>query len=146
MALVHDHEIEELGWIVSEEAGAVLALGEGLIDGEVHFAAMDHLTGFNLVTSIAEGSKQAVLGLVHEDVAIGEVKDAGAAVLASAVQSACTEFPAHLERHERLAGASRHGDEEAAFVALQNGFDGPIDGDLLVVALTLAEGVIVGRE
>ena len=58
-----------------EEPGAALVLGDGLVDGEVHLAALDDLAALDLVAGVAEGGEDPVLGLVDEDVAVGEVED-----------------------------------------------------------------------
>ena len=53
MALVDDDEVEEVGRVFPVEAGAVLVLGDGLVGGKVHLAALDRLA-FDLQAGIAE--------------------------------------------------------------------------------------------
>ena len=86
-----------------------------------------------------------VLRLVDEDVAVGEVEDPGAPVLARSIPAGGPELPADLERHRGLARAGRHRHEQTALTG-QDGLHHAVDRDLLVVALALADRVIEGRE
>ena len=61
----------------------------------------------------------------------------GPAVFAGAVPAGVPELPADLEGDDGLAGAGGHGEQDAP-LALQDGLDGAVDGDLLVVARGLA--------
>ena len=102
------------------------------------------LTGvavFDLVAGLAEGGKGLVLGVVDQDVAVGQVENLGPAVFAGAVPPGRPELPADLESHHGLAGAGRHGEQDA-LLALEDGLDRPVDGDLLVVAGAFAGEVI----
>ncbi len=146
MALVHDDEVEEVGRKLTEQPFAALVLRHGLIDAEVHLPAVDDLSGLDLVACVAEGGEDTVLGLVDEDVAVGEVKDAGAAVSAGQVPSGVPQLPADLERDQGLARAGGHGEQQALAPALEHGLHGAVDGGLLVVAGVLAGGVVGGRE
>ena len=85
MAFVDDDQVEEIRRERFEEAGPALILGERLIDREIHLAALDHLAAFDLVPRIAEGGEDSVLRMVDQDVAVGEVQDARAAVFAGAI-------------------------------------------------------------
>ena len=124
-----------------EQARPALVLGERLIDREVHLAAFDDLAGFDLVAGVAEGREDPVLGLIDEDVAVGKIEDARAAILARAVPAGRPQLPANLEGDDRLAGAGRHGEQQAA-LALEDRLDRPVDRDLLVVALALPDRMI----
>ena len=66
-------------------------------------------------------------------------------MFAGAVPAGVPELPADLEGHDGLAGAGRHG-EQLPPLASEDAFHGPVDGDLLVVARALADGVIHGGE
>ncbi len=68
-----------------------------------------------------------------------------ASVLAGAIPASGPELPADLEGDGGLAGAGRHGDQQAP-TASENALDHAIDGDLLVVALPLADRVVERRE
>ena len=92
MTFVDDDEVEEVGRKVFEKPGATLVLGEGLIDGEIHFAAFDDFAGFDFVAGVAEGREGLVLRVVDENVAVGEVEDARPAMLAGAVPAADQSF------------------------------------------------------
>ena len=74
---------------------------------------------------------EVVVGLVGEDVAVGEEEDAGAAV-GSAVpiggSSGLEEFPGDLEGDGGLAGAGSEGEEDAV-LAGGDGFQDVFDGD-----------------
>ena len=114
MALVHDDEVEEVGGKGPEEPHAALVLGERLVDAEIHLPALDNLARFDLAPRIAEFGEEAVLRLVDEDVAVGEVEDPGTAMVARPIPAAGPQLPADLERHRGLPGAGRHRHEQAA--------------------------------
>ena len=145
VALVHDHEIEEVGWKGPEQPGASLVLCERLVDREVHLAALDDFSGFDLAPGVAERCEDAVLGLVDEDVAISEIEDFGSAVFAGAVPAGTPELPAYLERDRSLARAGSHRDEQAAS-ARENALHDAVDRNLLVVALALTDCMVGRRE
>ena len=90
---------------------------------------------------LAEGRKGLVLRVIDEDIAVGEVENAGAAMLACSVPQGIRQLPANLKRDDRLAGAGRKR-EQHALLALQNGLHGQVDGDFLVVARRLAGQVV----
>jgi hypothetical protein len=79
--------------------------------------------------------------LIDEDVAVGEVEDFGPPIGPGAVPAGTPEFPAEVERDDGLARPCGHGEEEAP-PPLEDGFDRAVDGDLLVIALARADGVI----
>ena len=62
----------------------------------------------------------------------------GRAVLARAVPAGSPELPANLEGDGGLAGAGGHREQQPR-LALEDGLDGAVDGDLLVVPLALAD-------
>jgi hypothetical protein len=80
MALVDDDEIKEIGWVGFKQGHTTLVLSERLVDGKIHLAAFNRFAGFDLVPSITESSEDAVLRLVNEDVAVGQIKNARPAV------------------------------------------------------------------
>jgi hypothetical protein len=92
VTLVYDDKIEKIGWIGLEQAKTALVLGEGLVDGKVHFPALDDLAGVDLVPSVAEGSEDPVLRLVHENVAIRQIQNAWSAVVAGPVPASVQSF------------------------------------------------------
>ena len=88
VALVDDDEVEEVGRVLAVEARPALVLGDGLVDGEVHLAALDRLAVLDLVARVAERREDLVLRVVDEDVAVGEVQDPRPAMLAGRGSSA----------------------------------------------------------
>ena len=70
---------------------------------------------------LAEGLEVVGLGLVDQDVAVGEEEDAF-------LRARLPQPPDDLERGVGLAGAGGH-DEEDAILALGDGLDGAVDGD-----------------
>ena len=145
VALVHDDEVEEVGRVLAEQAGAALVLGDRLVDGEVHLPALDDLAVSILWRASPNGGEDLVLRVVDQDVAVGQVEDPRPAMLARAVPARVPELPADLEGDDGLAGAGRHREQQPRS-PLQDRLDGAVDGDLLVVARALADRVVEGRE
>ena len=79
MALVHDDQVEEVARELLVKAGAPFVPGDGLVGGEVELPAEDGDAALDLIAGIAEGGEGLVLGVIHEEVAVGEVEDAGLA-------------------------------------------------------------------
>ena len=92
VALVDDDQVEEVGRVLAVEARAALVLGDRLVDGEVHLAALDGLAACDLPAGVAERGEGLVLRVVDQDVAVGEVEDARPAVLAGAVPARVQSF------------------------------------------------------
>ena len=92
-----------------------------------------------------KGRKHFVLGIVDQNIPVGEIKNLWPAVLAGAVPAHVPELPADLERHGRLAGARRHGEKDS-LLALQHRLDDPVDGDFLIVALAFADSGVGGGQ
>ena len=145
MALVHDDEVEEVGWKGPEQAGAPLVLGQRLVDPEVHLSALDHFARLDLVPRVAERREDPVLGLIDQDVAVGEVKNPGTTVFAGPVPASVPELPADLERDRGLSRTGRHRHEQAP-PSGDDAFYHAVDRDLLVVALALPDAVVEGCE
>jgi len=111
MAFVHDDEVEEVRRVCSKESGTTLVIGESLVDREIHLAALHDLARFDLVACVAEGREDAVLGLIDQDVSVGEIQNARAAILACSIPARRPKLPADLEGNSGLSGAGRHRDE-----------------------------------
>src|SRR5260221_6762759 len=141
MAFVHDDEVEEVAGELLVESIAALVASEGLIDGEIHLAAVNHLAAFDLVPRLPKRGEHFVLGVIHEDVAVGEEKDSRTAMLAGAVPAGVPELPADLKCNRGFACAGRHREENSA-VAFEDRLDGATDRDVLIVAFTLADAEI----
>ena len=111
-----------------------------LVDGgrQLHFGAVLALDGLRAGAELchggAEGAEVVHHGLVDQDIAVGEEKNA---FLAPGFPQA----PDDLEGGIGLAGAGGH-DQEDAILALGDGFDGLVDGDALVVARLLAAAIL----
>ncbi len=145
MTLVDDNQVEEIPWVVAVQTGSARIPGDSLVDGEIDLAALDGLA-LDLVAGIAEGGKGLVLGIVDQDVAIGEKENAGLAVRALPIPARVPELPADLEGHHCLTSTRRHGEQDAPR-ALQDRLHGPVDGDLLVVARGIAGDMVIrGQE
>ena len=133
VALVHHDQIKEVAGVLPIQAGAAFILSERLVDGEIHLAAFANLAAFDLEPGLAKRGKGLVLGIVHQNVAVGQKQDAGFAVFAGAIPAGVPQFPTDLKRHHGFPGARRHREQHAA-LALQDRLHGAVDGDLLVVA------------
>ena len=127
MALVDDDEVEEVGRILAEVGRGLAVLRraahEGLEDGEEEAAVLGHLALLADVLRrdahqrvLGEGG-EGVVGLVGEDVAVGQEQDARAARrLAAQVPAAVEELPGDLEGDEGLAGAGGEREQDALLV------------------------------
>lgn len=128
VTFVYNDHVEEVGRIALVETWPAFAVGDGLIDGEVDLPTLDG-PALDLVQRVAEGCEGAILGLIDQDVAVGQVQD-------SALATGLSQFPHDLHGDEGLAGAGGHGDQDAPFT-LDDGLHRPVDGDFLVVAWAL---------
>ena len=79
MALIDDDQVKEIGRELFVQAGPPLVFGDGLVGGEIELAAEYGFSAFDLPPGIAERGEDFVLGIVHEEVAVGEVENAGLA-------------------------------------------------------------------
>ena len=133
VALVHDDQIEEVPRILAVQAGAILIAGDGLVDGEIHLAALDRPAPGYLLPRVPERAEVPGHGIVHQDVPVGQEQHSRPAVAALAVPAGGPELPADLKGHGRLAraGAER---EQNPIPPLEDGLRRAIDRDLLIVA------------
>src|SRR5258705_7288843 len=123
MALVHNDEIKEVGREFFVEAGAALVLGDGLVRGEVEFAAEDDFAAFDLVPGVAEGGEGFVFGIIYEEVAVGEVEDMRfAGRIAFGIPLGGPELPADVEGDNSLVSARGHRQQHAA-LPLEDGLN-----------------------
>ena len=81
---------------------------------EIMTDVLGHDTAFEFPPRVAERGEDFILWVIHEEITVGQVKDAGAAVSALPVPARVPQLPADLERNVGLAGARRHGQEHAA--------------------------------
>jgi hypothetical protein len=145
VALVDHDQVEEVRRELAVQPRPALVLGQRRVDGEVHFAAVAQRPFADLDAGVAEGGEGLVLGIIHQHVAVGQVEDLGPAVLARAIPQRRPELPTGLDGHERLARARGHAEQHPP-VSRQDGMDGTIDGDFLVVPRVLAGEVVGGRQ
>jgi hypothetical protein len=142
VALVDDHQIEEVGIEPPKDPVRLVApVGERLIEREIDLPPRLGLAAQLPDRPFAEGRDEVVaLRLVDEDVAIGEIEHPRVAARAP---SAPPELPDYLHRHEGLAGAGRHREQET-LLAPEDCRDRTVDRGLLVVAglLHAAVGVV----
>jgi hypothetical protein len=122
MALVDNDEVEEVGCVFSEEAGAVFVPSDRLIGREVHFAALDG-AALDLVARFSERNE----GLVFREAILEAFKD-----------------PKEWLTHP-LAG--RCGLRSGEARALEEGPDAALEiqQDLLVAAFSIDDGEDLGR-
>jgi hypothetical protein len=81
--------------------------------------------------------------VIDENVAIREKQDARLAMLTSSVPAARPELPANLKGHDGLSRSRRHGEKQARLSG-KNGFNRPVNGDLLIIPGRLAADRIIG--
>ena len=137
VAFVDDDEVEEIRAELAVDVPFFLGAGDGLVEREVDLVGLVDRAVLDLGHRAGEGLEVVALGLVDEDVAVGEEEDA-------AVGVRLPEAPDDLEGGVGLAGAGRH-DEQDAVLPLGDGLDGAVDRRRLVVARLLAGVVVVLR-
>ena len=145
VALVDDDQVEEVGREFPVQAGAALVLGDGLVDGEVHLAALDDLAGLDLAAGVAEGGEESCPWGRRPGCCGRRGRGCGAGGARPCGSSGWTRASSRSGSHGGLAGAGGHGEQDAALPCRMASTDA-VDGDLLVVARRLADRVIEGRE
>ena len=83
VAFVDDDEIEEIPWVLVEQALTVRAGKHGLVDAEIDGAVFRGLAFGDDVALVLEGL-EGVIGLIAQNIAVGEKENARVAVLAGA--------------------------------------------------------------
>ena len=133
VALVHDHEIEEVRAEQREQCGVRGGARERLVAGEVDLAAGVHAAA-HPVQHIAAERRGEILQhrLPQQLVPVREVQDAVVAVRVEG-RLVGAQLGHHLHRGERLARARRH-EEEHATPAPGDRRQHAVDGHHLVVA------------
>ena len=106
VALVDDDQVEEVGRELLVDVAGLLGAGDGLVEGEVDFVGLVDLSLLDLGHRRAERLEVVGLGLVDEDVAVGEEQDA-------LLDAGLPEPPDDLERGVGLAGAGGHDKQDA---------------------------------
>ena len=87
--------------------------------------------------------REGVVGLVGEDVAVGQEQDARAACrLAAQVPAAVEQLPGDLKGDEGLAGAGGEREQDRGRL-VGDGLQHPLDGDVLVVAARVRAALVL---
>ncbi len=145
MALVHDDKVEEVRCELPVESRAPFVLGDGLVDGEVHLAALADPAVLDLPPRVPERREGLVLRVVYQNIPVRQVQYPRPSMLPRSVPAHVPELPADLERHQRLARSRSHRQQDASLL-LQHSLHDAVDGDLLVVARALAGEMVRGRQ
>ena len=144
MTLIDDDKIEKVGRVVAEIrrgiAVLVRAAHEGLEDGEEHggvlgdAAALTDFLGLDAnPCAVFSKSGKGVVGLVGQDIAIGQEQDARSPRrLARHVPAALEQSPGDLKGDGGLAGAGRQRQQDA-LLAGGDRFQRVLDGIVLIV-------------
>ena len=135
MALVDDDQVEEVGRELLVDVAGLLGAGDGLVERQVDLVGLVDLSLLDLGHRRAERLEVVRLGLVDQDVAVGEEQDA-------LLDPGLPEPPDDLERGVGLAGAGRH-DQQDAVLSVGDCLDRAVDGVELVVTGRLAGAVVV---
>ena len=80
------------GAILFIKPGTVLVLGDRLINREIHLAAFDDLAVLDFPASVAKRGEHLVLGIVDQNVAVGEIENLRPAMFASPVPTRYQSF------------------------------------------------------
>jgi hypothetical protein len=135
MAFVDDDQVEEIRRELLVDVLFFFVAGDRLIEREIDFEGLVGLPVDDLGHRLAEGLEVVGAGLVGEDVAVDEEKDAFSGLR-------LPQPPDDLEGGIRFSGAGRH-DQQDALLSAGDGFDGAVDSVDLVVARGLAAAVVV---
>jgi hypothetical protein len=130
VALVDDHEVEEVGRELAEEVALLVRARDGLVEREVDLERLVDLAVRDLRHRAAERLEVVRLGLVDEDVAVGEEED-------PLLHPGLPQAPDDLERGVGSCpcpSPSRGG----CGLAFGHGLDHAVDRVDLVVARSLA--------
>ena len=92
MTFIHDDQVEEVRRILFVKSGACSSFCQCLINREINLAALDRIPVLDLRAGVAELSKDFVLRIVDQDVAIGEIENFRAAMFAGSVPRAFQSF------------------------------------------------------
>ena len=139
VAFVDDDEVEEIGRVLPEIRRVARPRHEGLEDGEEHAAVGGHLAlladarRIDAHQGVLGEAAEGVIGLVGQDVAVGEEEDARTPFpVAAQVPAGMEELPRHLEGDRRLARTGGQGEQDALLVA-RHGIQHALDREVLIV-------------
>ena len=158
MALVDDDEVKEVPGPLHVVRG-LAALGtahDGLENREIQVAGGGQLAaqgartaggaepvGGDALHRVLVKLLKVVLGLVGQDVAVGDKQDAGLLVRSTGVPVGLIEFPADLEGRVGLSRSRGHGEQDALMV-IGDGIQHSVDSDFLIVAGLTAAATVQG--
>ncbi len=120
-------------------------LRESLIGAEINLAALNDFSVLDLRSRITERSEDLILGVIDQDVAVGEIEDLRATMFAGPVPTSVPKLPADLKRDGSLTGPGRHRQKHAR-LAGNDRFDRTANSDLLVITLALFESEVDRRQ
>lgn len=145
MTFVDDDQVEEIWSIFSIESWTPFVSCDRLIDRKVHFPALDRLP-LDLPTSIAKGCKIFVLRIIDENISVSQKENSRLSRgIAFRIPPGRPEFPTDLEGYRGLSCASGKR-QEIPSLPRQNGFDGPVYRNSLVVPGNLLRVVEVRNQ
>ena len=153
VALVDDDEVEEVGRVLAEVGrGSPSFAGPLMKVWKMVKKRLPFLGTLPFLRDVGRGDAhhrvlgeggEGVVGLVGEDVAVGEEEDARAARgLAGQVPAAVEELPGDLEGDEGLAGAGGQREQDALLAGGDRLHDA-LDGDVLVVAARVRAALVL---
>ena len=139
MTLVHDDQVEEIRRKQLTEVFLVIVSHQLLVQGKIHLIGCDGvflvLFHIDLVDGLLQRGKVLFDGLVHQHIAVCQVKDL---VYRFALQKPVDD----LECGVGFAGSGGH-HQQQPFLSPGDGVNSPVDGDPLVV--TWRVGSLAGK-
>ena len=139
VALVHNHQVEEVLRVLAKEIFALLARHKGLEDGKEHrsvgghFSVFPDAVGLYAYKGIGGKAKELVEGLVGKHIAVGQKQDAGAVASLLHVPFGLEQFPCNLEGNKGFSRPCGKRQQYAVF-SRSYGRKGLVDGYLLIIA------------
>ena len=148
VTLIDNDKVEEVRGIVTEVRRTLRPAHERLEDREEHTAIGGHLALLADVVRVDPYQRiigeraEGVVGLVGQDVAVGQEEDARATFpITLHVPTRMEELPSDLEGDGRFARAGGQGEQDALLVR-GDGVQHPLNGQVLVVARLPASSLV----
>lgn len=137
VALVDNHQVEEVRGELFVDVLLVLAAGDGLIERQVNLVGRVYCSVGDLGHGLAEGLEIIVLGLVYQNVSVGQEQNAFLLL-------GLPEPPDYLEGSEGFASAGSH-DQQDAVLTAGYGLYRSVDGYGLVIPGRSPTSIIIVR-
>ncbi|MNF66855.1 hypothetical protein D3C84_486540 [compost metagenome] len=137
VAFVDHDQVEEVAGELLVDVHLFISAGDGLIERQVDLVGGIDLAFGDFGHRLAEGLEVVVLGLVDQDVAVGQKQDAF-------LLFRFPQPPDDLEGCVGLAGARSHHQQDTVLTA-RHSLDGAVDGIHLVIARHAPGAVVVVR-